>query len=178
MKDLPEDLMKKVDQLTRFQKNYCQYRAKGLTQSVCAQRAGSSATNRGSLSRVGYNIEQMDGAKEYIEFLKGQRSTIASIDENDLMSLLNEVYTRSMKDENYREANKAAELMAKCLGMLTKDVIAVNKAKNQEKTTEKEKPENTEAFTDEEESEMNKDQKGARLDRLQLMLTDINRGNK
>ena len=155
MEDLPDDLRRKVDQLTSLQKNYCQYRAKGLVMSVCAQRAGSTSKDRGSLSRIGYQIEQMDGTKEYIEFLRGQRSTIASIDENDLMSLLKDVYHRSMKDDNYREANKSAELMAKCLGMLTKDVITIGKKDNKATPTADGSPakENTDPFHEEDEGE-------------------------
>lgn len=177
MKDLPDDLRKKVDQMTSFQKNYCQYRSKGLVMAICAQRAGSSSRDRGSLSRIGYQIEQLNGAKEYIEFLKGQRSTIASIDENDLMSLLKEVYERSMKDENYKEANKAAEIMAKCLGMLTKGVITLSKNNQKVTVSEEQQPQtNTSPFHEEDEGEIFTENKtDEKMLELQRMLKSINK---
>lgn len=175
MEDLPDDLKRRVCQLTSLQKNYCQYRAKGLVMSVCAQRAGSTSKDRGSLSRIGYQIEQMDGTKEYIEFLRGQRSTIASIDENDLMSLLKDVYENSMKDGNFREANKSAELMAKCLGMLTKDVIAVGKKEDKPIDASAVK-ENTTPFHEEDEGEIVTENKtNEKMVELQKMLKDINK---
>jgi len=174
MADLPEDLERKTDQFTRLQKNYCQFRSKGFTMAVAAQKAGSSAKDRASLSRLGYGIEQIEGAKEYIEFLKGQRSTMASIDENDLMTLLKDVYERSMKDKNYREANKSAELMAKCLGLLSKEVINLQKRGETDEVAEG-TVENITPFKEDEGEETTKERTVERMERLQHMMKELNR---
>lgn len=176
MANLPEDLNEKVNNMTNLQKAYCRFRAKGLTAAESSSRAGSTAKDKGSLSRVGYQIEQMDGTKDYIEYLKSQRSQISSIDDHDLVTFLKDVYDQSMVDKNYREANKAAELIAKCLGMFSKDAPVALKIAKQEKEKNR-ASESVRAFQedDDEENLGNLKYLNDKLERIQLMVNQVDK---
>ncbi len=114
--------------MSNLQKAYCRYRSQGLSMSQAAQRAGSNAKDKGSLARVGYQIENMAGAKDYIEFLKSQRSYSKAMDDQDISGMLLDVYNSCMLNKNYREANKALELLGKAKGLFDKDFIKGKRA--------------------------------------------------
>jgi len=180
LKGLPDDLIKKVEYLSNFQRNYCYWRAKNLPMATSSQRAGSKAKTRDSLAKVGYQIEQIDGVKEFIAHLVSKRSTIASIDENDLLALLKDVYEQSMQDGNWREANKSAETMAKCLGMLTRNIHDLGKKETSQATGsgKTDNNEDTSSFTEDLDDIGMGDQTSERIERLQTMMKEINKSKK
>lgn len=174
---MPEDLAMKVDNFTNLQRAYCRFRAKNLTMASSAAKAGSSGKDSASLSKVGYQIEQVDGAKEYIEYLKSIRSNMGSLDEQDLMTMLKDVYDQSIHDGNYREANNAAKTMAQCLGMLTREAnVAVKQVKAVD-TSKQAIKEDVDAFKDEDEEDATNvsNQMNERLAKLQGMIREINK---
>ena len=74
MSKLPENIQNIFDNLTGFQKTYCEYRSKGLSQSVSAEKAGSNSQDKQALASVGYSIEQLPGVKDYLAYLKEERA--------------------------------------------------------------------------------------------------------
>lgn len=114
---MPDNLRVKVEKLTPYQRKYCEYRAKGLKQADAAEKAGSGAADRAAMSRGGYNIEQMDGAKDYILWLQEQRARASVVDEIEVIEKLRAVYEQAMDSNKFAEANKAAELLGNAIGM-------------------------------------------------------------
>src|SRR5687768_14798140 len=108
---MPEDLRHKVEGMTAFQRSYCEYRARGLSQSVSASKAGSNAADKEARSRVGYQIEQLDGAKDYIVWLQQQRAKTAVIDHIEVIDMLRKVYDAAFVDKKFKEANVSAHLI-------------------------------------------------------------------
>lgn len=174
---MPIELAEKVDRFTNLQRAYCRFRAKNFTMAVAAQKAGSAGKDTPSLSRVGYQIEQIDGAKDYIDYLKSIRSTISSIDEQDLMTMLKDVYDQSIHDGNFREANVAAKTMAQCLGMLSRDANVAVRTTKEEQAKSYGIKENVNAFKEEDEEDNTdlSNQMNERLAKLQSMMKEINR---
>src|ERR1700761_36952 len=82
---MPEALAGLVANFTPLQLRYADCRAKGLKQSDAAKKAGSKATDRGSLGRVGHQFEQLSGMKEYISFLYEKRARASVLDEIELV---------------------------------------------------------------------------------------------
>lgn len=175
MSNMPEELRMKVDGFTNLQRAYCRFRAKNFTMAASASKAGSAAKDSGSLSRVGYQIEQMDGTKDYIEYLKNIRVTSTSLDEEDLMTMLKDIYDQSLHDGNFREAHNAARTMAQCMGMLTREQNGAYKAVKKEEDTKIK--ENVNAFKDEDEEDATNvsNQMNERLAKLQTMMKEINK---
>ena len=175
MSNMPEDLAAKVDNFTNLQRAYCRFRAKNLTMAASASKAGSKGKDSSSLSKVGYQIEQMDGTKDYIEHLKSIRTTSTSLDEQDMMTMLKDVYDQSIADGNFREANVAAKTMAQCMGMLTREAnVAVKQSVNKDSLKVKE---DVDAFKDEDEEDATKvsNEMNDRLAKLQTMMKEINK---
>lgn len=171
MSDMTDIMTEQVYRMTNLQKNYCIFRARRFTQTQSASKAGSKATTKDSLARVGYQIEQMDGTKDYIEYLKTLRTTYTSIDEADVIKMMKDVYEQCVADSNLREANKAVELIAKSLGMMGKE--AKVKPMTPEATGDKVvTKENVGAFQEEDEGYSAEDQ----LNRVNLMLKELERG--
>lgn len=114
---IPDEIKRKLELFTPLQRRYCEFRAKGLKQSDAAEKAGSSASERSSLGRVGYNIENtVDGAKEYINWLMELRARQACVDENEIIHKIRDVYDRALEDGKYAEANKAAQMLGEMIG--------------------------------------------------------------
>lgn len=135
-------LARKVAQFTGLQKRYAEYRAKGFKQSDSALKAGSKASDRAALGRVGYSFEQLDGMKEYISFLYEKRARASVIDEIELVEKLRAVFEESMEDKNFTSANKSVELMGLMIGAFKKDAaVAPKESSSKTKTSN-----NLEAF--------------------------------
>lgn len=114
---LPEELKTKLENLTPFARKYAEYRAKGLKQADSAQKAGSKASTRDSLTRVGYNTEQQDGVKDYILWLEHKRAKSACIDDVELVDKARDIYNQAMINEKFNDANKALETLCKIAGV-------------------------------------------------------------
>lgn len=113
---MPEALRTKLERLSPFARAYAEFRAKGLKQADAAKRAGSEASSRGSLGRVGYNTEQLDGVKDYILWLEHKRAKACVIEDTEIALGLREVIRDAMRDGKYSEANKALELLGNMIG--------------------------------------------------------------
>lgn len=113
---LPTELKNKLEKLSPFAKRYAEFRSKGLSQSDAAKKAGSEATSKDNLGRVGWNTEQMDGVKEYIVWLEMKRAKACAIDDMEIVSKLRAVYESAMLDGKYADANKALELLGNMIG--------------------------------------------------------------
>lgn len=115
------ELRSQVENMTKFQRTYCEYRARGATQAESAKRAGSTTTDRKAQTRVGYNLENTTaGAKEYIAYLQMKRAEAAIVTETEVIDMLRENYRRAQADGKYAEANKAAELLGSYIQMFSK----------------------------------------------------------
>lgn len=157
------ELQVKISNLSAFQRKYCEYRSKGLTQSLAALKAGSTAQDEAARGRVGYQIEQIDGVKDYIYFLSNERAKITGIDELEVISKLREVYDASMKNEKFQYALGSVELLGMMIGLFSKqgkgrnvDTVPVNPV---------------EAFKEEEDQIQSED----RIKQLQTMLKALNK---
>jgi len=136
VKKMPDELRRKVELLNPMQKKYCEYRAKGLKQYEAAEKAGSKATTKEAMGRVGYNIEMKDGAKEYIEWLIALRAEQACVDEVEIIEKLRRVYDEAIDNGKYAEANKAAQLLGDMIGAFdTKGANLAGAAGTKDKST-------------------------------------------
>lgn len=168
---MPEELAQAVHQMTPLQKAYCEYRAKGLSQAQSALKAGSNAADSSARARVGYQIEQMPGCKDYIVWLQSQRATSAVVDQLELINMLRKVYDRAMQIDKLKEANTSVELLGECLGILGTPALKLSKEEQKPQET---KP--TTAFLDEEEQQADHHSTTERVNKLQQMLIDVNKG--
>ena len=158
---MPDELKTKLENLTPFARKYAEYRAKGLKQADAAQKAGSQATTRNSLTRVGYNAEQLDGVKEYILWLEHKRAKAAVLDDLELIDKARDIYDQAMAAEKYGDANKALETLCKIAGVFDHSPI-----KETEKKDKNKKKNNTGAFKEDIEHESPEE----RIIRLQKLL--------
>lgn len=166
---MTDELQMKVDNLTPFQRAYCEHRAKGLSQSLSAAKAGSSAEDKYARGRIGYQIEQIDGAKEYIQFIKGKRAETAVIDDIEVINMFKEVYKAAFDAGKYKEANVSAQLIGLAIGLLGKQVTSKSTQPNS--ITGKN---NTEVFKEDEGDEV-LNQTDERLEKLKQMMKDLNK---
>lgn len=158
---MPEEIKRKVELMTTLQRKYCEYRARGLKQADAAQKAGSSASDRQSLNRVGWNIEQVEGAKEYINWLMELRARQACVDENEIIEKIRRVYDEAMDNGKYSDANNAAKMLGEMIGAFQKKQTVV------EEKEQKKVKNNVDAFKD------HGDTVEERAKRLQTLLQEI-----
>lgn len=176
---MSELLKDKVAQLSNFQRTYCEYRSRGFSQSASSARAGSTAEGKPNLSVVGHQIEQQEGAKEYIQWLKDQRAQTQALDQTRVIEMITEVYKTAMDKEDLKEANSAIKLLAMTFGMLDHKSKGVVENKKVIELTDKDKPvNNTDAFKEESSEDMNANETDDKIKQLQTMLLDINRSSK
>lgn len=161
---MPEELQTKLELLTPFARRYAELRATTLKQADAAKKAGSQASTRQSLTRVGYNTEQLDGVKEYIMWLEYKRAKASAVDEIEIVQMIRDTYKSAMMDGKYNDANKAAELLGNMIGAFanknaSKDT-AVNEGKNLSATKN-----NTTAFK-EDNADIEEDDRVAKLTKM------------
>jgi len=161
---LPPDLEAKVNNLSALQRKYCEYRSRGIVQAECMKLAGSTSQDYKVRADMGYQIERMDGAKEYIEYLKAMRAKVLEVEEEEVIQKLRDIYQASMSAEKFQYAVQSVQLMGESIGMFGKSKVT----KSKEEGVELDK--DPEAFK----SEGVQDQLG----KLRNMLKDINKGPK
>ena len=168
MSKLPDNLQILVENMTPFQRKYCEYRAKGLKQALAAERAGSDAEGKANLGRVGHQVEQIPGYKDYILWLQQERAKVAMVDEVEILDKLRRVYDDALSLGKLREANGSVELMGKLIGLFgSRDIITKDDGEKSEGSKN-----NTSAFKDEGDEPNETD---VRMAKLQQMLKDINK---
>lgn len=116
MTKMPDNIQNIYDNLTGFQKTYCEYRSRGLSQAVAAEKSGSAAKDKGALASVGFQVESTTGIREYIDFLKEERAKTLPIDETEVVGKLRKVYEKAMEDGDYKAANEAVKLLGMVVG--------------------------------------------------------------
>ena len=165
MAQMPPDLEVLVANFTPFQRTYAEYRAKGLKQAEASKRAGSNGSDKQALGRIGYQAEQIPGVKEYILWLQQMRAQVAMIDQAEIIDKLRTVYREALATGKFKDANDTTRMLGQMIGLFgngttisVKDDVALDQAN---------------AFKEEDES-MNETSK--RMDKLQQMLKDINKG--
>lgn len=169
---LPDHLVHRVEALSNFQRTYCEFRAKGLTQAEAALRAGSDAKDAQARGSVGYSIERIDGAKEYISFLTEQRAVASGLDTLEIINKLRDIYDYAVSKGQLKEANRSIELMAQVIGILGgKGRASVGSSKEGTTLTKND----TEAFKEEEVTTTNETED--RIKELQLMIKQVNTAN-
>ncbi len=161
---MPLEIQNLVANMTPMTKSYCEHRAAGHKQGTAAIKAGSKADGPHA-NRVGYQIEQMPGTKDYILWLQQERCKASSVDDAEIISLLRDVYRESMSAASFKDANRSIELMATIAGMLGKNPVSV--AKKEAIVAERE---STNAFKDQEGDSRTED----RIKDLQRMMKDLN----
>lgn len=170
---VPDELRRKLEKLTPFARKYAEYRAKGLKQADAAKKAGSNASDRSSLSRVGWNTEQMDGVKDYILFLEERRATAAVVEDLEIIEKLRTAYDEAIANGKYSDAVKACELLGNMIGAFNaakaKTSAPISKADGNKEQADAATPKNnTGVFQQDMEDEPIKD----RVARLYRMTTD------
>ncbi len=169
---MPEDMKLKVELMSTFQRTYCEFRARGFSQSQSAQRAGSTANEKKDLGRVGWQVETVDGAKDYIAWLKEQRAKTSIIDRTKVIEMIAEVYKVAMDKEELKEANNAAKLLGQALGLFDHKTLGVA---NKEEVSTSVSKNNTDAFKDGEDTELEPNQSDSKYKELQDMLKELNK---
>lgn len=167
MAELPPELEATVTNLSPFQRVYCEYRAKGLKQGEAAHRAGSNAADRNSRSRIGYQVEQLAGVKDYIFWLQQQRAKVAMIDQVEIIDKLRQIFDSSMRLDKFKEANTSVELMGKLIGLFGNSSVLATKA-----LTDQASRDTVESFKD---SDASDNETLDRMEKLQQMLKDVNK---
>jgi hypothetical protein len=157
---MPEDLKTKVENLSGFQRKYCEFRSKGFTQALSAFKAGSTA-EESARGRVGYQVEQIPGVKEYILYLQEERAKVTGVDELEVIQKIRQVFDRAMHLDKLKEANTSAQLLGEIIGVLGKGGSA--KKADQNAATP------AEAFKAEEDDKEAEE----RIKRLQTMMKDL-----
>lgn len=160
MAKMPDNIQIIFDNLSGFQKTYCEYRSKGLTQALSAEKAGSEGKDRTALSNIGCSVERLPGVREYVEYLRQERAKIIPIDEVEIITKLRDVYTDAMSSGSLAQANKALELMGTIIG-----IFGATKATTKKVDTA------SDAFKDEGVENTTND----RIAKLQSMMKDLNR---
>lgn len=120
--EFTDELRRKVEKMTSIQRKYFEYRGRGLNQPDSAEKAGSQASDRQALSRVGYNWEAtVDGGKEYMAYLQAVKAEAACVDDLEVIEGLRAVVREAMASNKYADANKALELLGNYIGMFGKN---------------------------------------------------------
>lgn len=169
MEKIPDTLAVKVENLTAFQRAYCEYRAKGLGRSLAVEKAGSKSTDKVGRSRIGYQLEKVDGVREYIEWLAQQRAQVKTLDEVGVVDLIKRVYDDAMREGKYKEANTAVGMLAEIVGLIGKNASPKAIAKRNEEQERQDSM--TEAFQEDQDP-------SERVERLNLLIKDLEISNK
>lgn len=161
-----EEIEGNVANMTELQRLYCEYRARNLTMKEAARKAGSNG-NEDSLKKVGFQIEQMVGSKEYITYLREQAIKAALLDSVEILDKLRKTWNRAFHENKLKEANDAVRLMGQMIGLFSAGKMEVKEEKVEGGKN------NTAAFK--EESGMEENETEDRIRKLQSMLKDINK---
>jgi len=141
-----------VENMSGFQRKYCEARSKGLKQADAVYKAGSNASSRANAGRIGYNTEQLDGVKEYISFLMEKRATLALVDSIEIVEKVRAVYDEAMEAGKFGEANKAAEMLGNMIGLFDKNKQQQTETSSSSSKNNKGPKNNINAFKDEDDS--------------------------
>lgn len=174
---MPAELSAKVNNFTPFQRKYMELRARGLKQAEAAKRAGSTSEDRGALGRIGYGIEQQDGAKEYISWLQEQRAKVALVDATEVVDMIRTAYKEAMFNNKYTDAIKAAELLGKTINLFEEGSKSAKK-QTEDKASTKEEQDNQkklEAFK-EEDRDTEPTETDKKVAQLQDLIKQLNKG--
>lgn len=173
---MPAALKAIVDNFSPFQRKYLELRARGMTQADAAKKAGSTAKGKEAMSRVGYSIEQMDGAKDYMYWLNEQRMKVALVDDIEIVQMLRNVYNEALLLGKLGDANKSAELLGNYIGMFVKDTQKTGIGKLAKEGKEATQNTKTTAFKDDDEYEGTlSDKSREKYQHLQKLLKDLNK---
>lgn len=116
--DWREDAGKKwrdvVRDLTPFERRFVEAYLKCDSGAEAARVAGSNAKN---LEQVAYNTKKRPHVMTAIAVGLNYRIQAAALDDNEVIMKLREVFDAAMEDGKYAEANKAAELLGKTIGL-------------------------------------------------------------
>lgn len=118
---MPADIKAIWENLSNFEKSYAEFRVKGMSQANAAKSAGSKAKTNANLSRVGYNTEQREDVKRYMNYLMESRAKAAMVDDVDIIDKLNRTWEAAYAAGKYSDANKAAELLGQMAGLFQKN---------------------------------------------------------
>ena len=166
-----------VSNMSPFQRTYLQMRSRGMSQADAAKRAGSQAGDQQSLGRVGYNVEQIKGAKDYMVYLQEQRTRISMVDEVEVIGNIRKVFEEAMTLGKMTDALKAAELLGNSIGMFGKTgssaTLQERKSEKEIKEASEQLDKKLEAFKEENIESGN--QTDEKYKQLQKLLRDLNK---
>ncbi len=163
MAKMPDDMQNVYDNLNGFQRTYCEYRSKGMSMALAAEKAGSGAKDRISMQSVGASIERIPGVKDLVAYFQAERAKVVPIDEVELIAKLRKVYEEAMDEKNFGQCNKSIELMGTMIGVFN----------GKEKTGPKKPDSKADAFKDE---GLDAGATNDRIAKLQSMMKDLNKG--
>lgn len=119
-----EKLREAYKDLTEFQRRFIEALAKNPNNyAEAARAAGSTSKNP---NRVGWNTINEAPVQYAYGLLMRQRAEAASVDDTEIMNYLRNIYMRSMEQEDFKAANRAAELMGNALGMFKGEIKKSN----------------------------------------------------
>lgn len=164
--------------LTVLQRRYCEFRAKGYPKGKAVLAAGSNASDGKAASRIGYQMEQIPAVQEYITYLRNKKADNEAVVPGDLIEMLKQVFSASMANEKYKDANTAVELIGKVAGIIGHSVGGRPSTKDKAPT---QTGPNTSSFQeDDDDEDLDQEDKDKRMARLTSLIQDLqaNKGNK
>jgi len=148
-KSVMDEYREALGALSPFQRRFVEAYLKAGSGAEAARIAGSQSKN---LEQVAHNTKRLPEVQIAIAIGMDTRIQAAALDDMEVIHMMREVYHKAIQDKRYAEANKAAENLAKTLGLFqlsskeTFDDKVAKRAKNlrddKEKEQEKELDEN------------------------------------
>ncbi len=163
---LPPALEAKVNNLSPLQRKYCEYRSRGISQSECMKLAGSTSQDYKTRADMGYQVEHMEGAKEFIEYLKVMRAKVLAVEEEEIIQNLRAIYRDAMDDKKFQYAVQSMQLLGESIGMFNKG--KVSKVKTEASTSD----------TDDDNQVFKGEGVSEKVQELRKMLKEVNKGSK
>jgi hypothetical protein len=175
-KKMPKELKDLVDQLSPFHKKYCEYRGKGLSMADATSKAGSKASSRKNLSKIGWIIEnQTPGTKDYIDWLIYTRAATAMVDSIEIVNKLRKIIDDALLDGKYDSAVKATIALGDMIGAFDKNRAANPLAVGEDLRQQKQTKNDVGAFKEEGETP---DERARKLSNLIQEVGRLNKGLK
>lgn len=142
-KSVMDDYREALGALSPFERRFVEAYLKAGSGAEAARIAGSKSKN---IDQVAHNTKRREHVQKAIALGMDTRIQAAALDDMEVIQMMREVYHKAIEDKRYSEANKAAENLAKVLGIFqsknaTDDKIAqrardLREDKNQEQERE------------------------------------------
>jgi len=113
-KSVMDEYRECLGSLSPFQRRFVEAYLKAGSGAEAARIAGSQSKN---LEQVAHNTKRLPEVQKAIAIGMDTRIQAAALDDMEVIHMMREVYHKAIEDKRYAEANKAAENLAKTLGL-------------------------------------------------------------